>query len=372
MLASYNFSKFVRASLPHKSSSRFLSLATGTDETTVEVIEETEGISGEQQPEEPKYAPKIYMLRLSQVIANSGLASRREAERIIHEKRVNVAGKLCNLPSMLIPPEQYPLIEIDGVQLRNTYSAVPKIWAIIKQPREIMSTADPQKSRSLLIDRMRNSLMPQVYAQYGEQMKPIYRLDYVVEGLALYTNSGELAKLIHQQGLPITYRLRLNGLLTESKLQGLRKGLHSQNKSYARMEVEIEHQSNTMTWLKVVTKETQFNQISEAFKSMFLNITRGICVGYGPYNLKDLFPVVDVNTKGDSVSNTKPAVLNAFTEVKLVPALHAKYLKLQNAKHHNNSSKNDDKGSKKKDKKSTATTSNTTVVRKVSPIALNH
>jgi len=257
-------------------------------------------------------------LRLSQVIANAGLTSRRESERIINEKRVTIDGKLCNLPSMLISPEAHHTIEIDGIPLQSQYQAMPKLWAVMKQSREIMSTSDHQKSRSLLVDRMKNMIMPQVYAQYEDQLRPIYRLDYIIEGLALYTNSGELAKLIHQKNVSMTYRIRINGLITDSKLIGLTKGLHQKEKSFLPMTIEIENQSNTMTWMKVTTTEKQFHRINDAFKSVYLNITRGICIGYGHYLLKDLFP---------------PDSLVSFTEVKLTPALHAEYMKLQNMKY---------------------------------------
>jgi 23S rRNA pseudouridine2605 synthase len=262
-------------------------------------------------------------IRLSQLIAGTGLASRRESERIIHEKRVTIAGKVCNLPCLIVPTEQRPLIEIDGVPLRTNYQTMPRLWAVLKQSGEIMSEQDPQKSRPVLLDRMKNIIMPQLCTQFADQLRPLYRLDYIIEGLTLYTNNGELAKLIHQQNLPMIYRIRINGLLTDSKLRGLLAGLHVKNESFAPMQIEIENESNTMSWLKVTTKEKQFHAVHKAFKHLFLNITRGICVGYGPFHLKEIFPADMTLHPG-------------YVEVKLSPTLHAAYMKLQHSKYFTN------------------------------------
>lgn len=310
-MISYRFTKLIlqsqaKASFP----SRFLSQVMVEDASTTE--DNLQNI-----PQETRVHTGI---RLSQLIAGTGLASRRESERVIQEKRVTIAGKVCNLPSLIVTPEQKAVIEIDGIPLRSNYQPMPRLWAVLKQSGEIMSDKDPQKSRPVLLDRMKNIIMPQICTQFEEQLRPVYRLDYIIEGIALYTNNGELAKLIHQQNLPIMYRIRINGLLTDSKLRGLLAGLHVKTESFAPMQIEIENESNTMTWLKITTKEKQFQAINKAFKHLFLNITRCICVGYGPFVLKDLFP--------DDMT-----LHPGYVEAKLNPTLHAAYMKLQHSKY---------------------------------------
>ena len=270
--------------------------------------------------------------RLSQYLADIGLCSRREAERLIREKRVSVAGQVITSPAWKLDllattasssagTIAHPLLEIDGVTIRQKYDAkmtFPRLWAVLKLKQEIMSAEDPQKTRSLLLDRVRTSILPEAFQQYGG-LKPIYRLDYMTEGLALLTNHGELARLMESQlELVKHYRVRIHGLITESKLQGLRRGLVINGKKKQGMKVEVQHTSKTITWLKVSTTEKQScKAIQQACKQLYLDVTRLICVGYGPYHLDDYFPEKSTNK---------------VSELRMEPSVHAAYLRLQNTK----------------------------------------
>jgi len=184
------------------------------------------------------------------VIALSGICSRREAEKWIKEGRVSIDGHICKSVTYSISqPESdsifqdgssdvtyknsriqnYPNILIDGVRLRWGYKvsdSAPKIWAISKLKGEIVATQDPNKSRSLLLERFQ-SMLPPEELQMHKSIKPIYRLEYETEGFCLFTNSGDLAKALvsDPQRFPLRYRVRVHGLITDSKLSGLKKGL---------------------------------------------------------------------------------------------------------------------------------------------------
>ena len=305
---------------------------------------------------------KVMGTRLSTYIADTNLLSRREAERLIRAKRVTVNGQIQINPAMYVdtPDSSHPLIEIDGVQIRRIYPqgiSYPRLWAVMKMKHEIMSDSDPQKSRSLLMDRIRHVLLPEVYEKYNGQLKPIYRLDYMIEGLALLTNSGELARILQHQDSPVianttplgagshassssggsskqpnrnkpakpgqphdystVYRVRCHGLITESKLEGLRRGLYIDGKKYQGLNITVQRTSNTISWLLVTCKDKQPRAIQKCFQSVYLDITRMICVGYGPYRVDDLFPTGSTH---------------GVIECKLDPKINAQYLRWLNAK----------------------------------------
>jgi 16S rRNA U516 pseudouridylate synthase RsuA-like enzyme len=106
-----------------------------------------------------------------------------------------------------------------------------RLRPISKLKGEIVAAQDPKKSRSLLIDRFKSFLSKEQLKMHPS-LKPIFRLDYEAEGLCLITNSGDLAKALvsDAHSYPIRFRARVHGLITESKLSGLRKGLHLDGK----------------------------------------------------------------------------------------------------------------------------------------------
>jgi 16S rRNA U516 pseudouridylate synthase RsuA-like enzyme len=134
--------------------------------------------------------------KINQIIGSTGLFSRREAEQLIFQRRVTVAGQIITSPFATIDIDSANTIEIDGVLLRAKYNTQwPRLWVVQKWKDEIMSMSDNQKSRPLFFDRVATTLLPQITNQYGPLI-PCYRLDYATEGLVFLTNSGALAKLL--------------------------------------------------------------------------------------------------------------------------------------------------------------------------------
>ena len=201
--------------------------------------------------------------RLSKIIAMTGLCSRREAEGWIKEGRVTIDGFVCKSPSFVLSRYDKRIsgqidseskkftsylsnhsILIDGVPLRWGYKVSdrpPKLWAISKTRGELVADSDPVKSRTLLIERFK-SLLPTYTAANEESFKPVYRLEYETEGLCLLTNSGDLARamLEDEKMNAIHYRARVHGLITDSKLSGLRKGLISNGEKQHHLQVFYE------------------------------------------------------------------------------------------------------------------------------------
>jgi 23S rRNA pseudouridine2605 synthase len=264
-------------------------------------------------------------IRLSSLVAESGIFSRREAERLIRLKRVTVNGQVVSSPSTKIDTEKgRPLIEVDNVTLKAQYPPgleFPRLWAVMKNDNEIVANEDPQKSRSLLLDRVRNVLLPRECEKYNG-LKPVHRLDYNIDGLLLLTNSAQLARMLETPGKHANYakhyRVRVHGLVTPSKLEGLRRGLKVQGKALMPMEVTLQRTSNTISWLAISTKDNQPKAVQRSLQAVFLDITRMRCIGYGPYKLDEIFPAA-----------AEPV---GVREIKLDPAVSAKYLRMLNAR----------------------------------------
>lgn len=256
--------------------------------------------------------------RLSTVLASTQLFSRREAERLIRENRVTVAGKRINFPGTVLEPDSLSLIEVDGVPLKPKYQKqFPRIWAIMKLKGEYMvdnNNTPDTKDRALLFQRLRTTTMIQPFKNYPN-IKPIYRLDYLTEGLCLLTNSGDLSKFLSSKSLNIKrhYRIRVHGLVSESKLQGLRKGMTIDGKKYEPMEISVQQKSNTITWLNISTTDISAQSIQKQLKHMYIDVLRVLCVGFGDLSIQHCF--------GDEKNGV------VFSEIRLPNTLHAAYLR---------------------------------------------
>lgn len=151
--------------------------------------------------------------RLQKILASAGVASRREAEKIILAGRVKVNGKLINELGCKFDPDRCK-ITVDGKPILQE----SKVYYLFYKPRGVVTTmSDPQK-RKTVADYMQN--LP-------ERVFPVGRLDYNTEGLLLMTNDGELAqKLMHpKHEVNKTYLVKVPGIVPQEKLDVLRVGV---------------------------------------------------------------------------------------------------------------------------------------------------
>ncbi len=151
--------------------------------------------------------------RLQKVLASAGVASRREAEKIILAGRVKVNGKLVTELGTKVDPNQCR-ITVDG----NPVKQEKKVYYIFNKPRGIVTTMSDEKGRKCIADYV-NDLPERVFA--------VGRLDYNTEGLLLLTNDGELAqKLMHpSHEVNKTYLVKVPGLCKDEVLDKLRMGV---------------------------------------------------------------------------------------------------------------------------------------------------
>ena len=154
------------------------------------------------------------MERLQKLIAQAGICSRREAEKIISAGRVTVDGKIVT--ELGAKADVTQKICVDGKIL--TFAA-EKIYLMLNKPRGYVSTVHDEKNRPTVIDLLGKN--------FSERVFPIGRLDFNSEGLILLTNDGELTNaLIHPKfEVEKTYRAKISGNITEDKLDILRAGI---------------------------------------------------------------------------------------------------------------------------------------------------
>ncbi len=227
--------------------------------------------------------------RIAKVLARAGVASRREAERMIALGQVAVNGKVIDSPALNVGPRDR--ITVDGVPLAE--KEPPRLWLYYKPLGLVTSEAD-EKGRDTVFDNLPEGL-PRVMS--------VGRLDLNSEGLLLLTNDGELKRRLE---LPSTgwlrkYRVRVNGRPEDSALEPLRKGITIEGERLQPMTVTLDRQQGANAWLTVGIREGKNREIRRAMNAIGLFVNRLIRISYGPFRLGDLEP--------GAVEEIKPRVL---------------------------------------------------------------
>ena len=214
--------------------------------------------------------------RIAKVIARAGIASRRDAEKIILDGRVSVNGKVITSPALNVTPRD--TITVDGNPLEAPEP--PRLW-LYHKPLGVVTTARDEQGRKTIFETLPED-MPRVLN--------IGRLDLNSEGLLLLTNDGGIKR---QLELPSTgwlrkYRVRVNGRPSDSDFDTLRKGVTIDGERFQPMEVSLDRQQGANAWLTVGIREGRNREIRRAMEHVGLSVNRLIRVSYGPFQLGKL------------------------------------------------------------------------------------
>ncbi|MEP5730698.1 MAG: pseudouridine synthase [Sulfitobacter sp.] len=214
--------------------------------------------------------------RIAKVLSRAGIASRREAERMIEAGRVNVNGKQISSPALNVTDKDK--ITVDGKPVTEPEPA--RMW-LYHKPTGLVSTTRDEKGRETIFDALPAD-MPRVMT--------IGRLDLNSEGLLLLTNDGGIKRKLE---LPSTgwlrrYRVRVNGRPTDDVLAPLRQGITVEGERFQPMTVSIDRQQGANAWLTVGLREGKNREIRRAMDAVNLSVNRLIRVSYGPFQLGEL------------------------------------------------------------------------------------
>jgi len=224
--------------------------------------------------------------RIAKVLSRAGVASRREAERMIELGQVAVNGRVIDSPALNVLPTDR--ITVDGKPVAAPEPA--RLWLYYK-PEGLVTSASDEKGRPTVFDQLPPEL-PRVMS--------IGRLDLNSEGLLLLTNDGALKRRLE---LPATgwmrkYRVRIKGNPTDADLEPLRAGLTVEGDRFQPMVVVLDRIQGANAWLTVGLREGKNREIRRAMFALGLTVNRLIRISYGPFRLGDLQPGEVSEVKG--------------------------------------------------------------------------
>jgi 23S rRNA pseudouridine2605 synthase len=214
--------------------------------------------------------------RIAKWLSRAGVASRRDAERLLAEGVIRLNGKTVTHPATFVTAD-------DVVQISGRVVDQPdrtRVWRYHK-PEGLVTTHKDPEGRPTVFEKLQHQL-PRVVS--------VGRLDLTSEGLLLLTNDGGLAR---QLELPATgwlrrYRVRVFGMPNERALQSLAHGVTVEGVRYGPIEAGVDARKGDNTWLTVSLREGRNREIRRVMTHLGLSVSRLIRVAYGPFQLGTL------------------------------------------------------------------------------------
>lgn len=211
--------------------------------------------------------------RIAKVMARAGVCSRRDAEAMILEGRVQVNGKKIASPALNVTDSDD--IRVDGMPLPDRERT--RLFRYYK-PRGLVTTAKDPEGRPTVFDSLPPG-MPRVIS--------VGRLDLNSEGLLLLTNDGELARKLE---LPATawvrrYRVRVHGIVDQMQLDQLAKGIEVEGVRYGAIEATFDRKQGDNVWLTMALTEGKNREIRKICGHFGWPVSRLIRVAFGPFQL---------------------------------------------------------------------------------------
>ena len=231
----------------------------------------------EDAAEKPEPHPPAKLERLQKILAQAGVASRRHAEELIAEGRVQVNGQVITVLGSKADPE-LDHIRVDGKLL---HGAERLRYFVLNKPKGYVTTVSDPEGRPTVME---------FFAKSGERLYPVGRLDFQSEGLLLMTNDGDLANQLTRaaSGVEKTYLVKVSGQPGDQQLNALREGVTIERGRLGEGKVRTaparirQVRQGDNPWYEVVLIEGRNRELRKMFEEIGHHVEKIRRVGYGP------------------------------------------------------------------------------------------
>ena len=233
-------------------------------------------------------------VRLQKILAEAGIASRRKAEELIAEGRVQVNGEtVLELGTRADVAKDH--IRVDGKLIQGIQE---HRYFMVNKPRGYVTTMSDPERRETVVDLLRETARKSG-RKLDVRLYPVGRLDYNSEGLLLMTNDGDLANNLSKAANSVakTYLVKVAGQPTEESLTQLRTGVMIDRGRLA--EVRGTRRDRVLTaparvelarrgenpWYEVTLTEGRNRQLRKMFEEIGHHVEKIRRIGYGALTL---------------------------------------------------------------------------------------
>ncbi|MEH1887102.1 pseudouridine synthase [Nostoc sp.] len=217
--------------------------------------------------------------RVQKILAQWGIASRREAEEMIRHSRVRINGVLAHLGQKVDP--QKDAIAIDGKTVSEKQRPA-LIYLLLHKPAGVVSTCyDPHRRKTVL------DLLPKELRK-GSGIHPVGRLDADSTGALILTNDGNLTfGLTHpRHSISKTYHVVVKGHPPEAVLQMWREGMVLEGRKTRAAKVHLIERRAEQSFLEIVLQEGRNRQIRRIAQQLGYPVIKLHRTAIGPIQLQ--------------------------------------------------------------------------------------
>ncbi|ACY98375.1 MULTISPECIES: pseudouridine synthase [Thermomonospora] len=217
-------------------------------------------------------------VRLQKVLAEAGLGSRRQCERLIVEGRVKVDGEVVSWLGARVDPAK-AVIHVDGLRVETR----PEMrYYALNKPRGVVSTMADERGRKSLAD----------YVDVPERLFHVGRLDTDTEGLILLTNDGDLAhRLTHPSfGVEKVYLAEIVGPIRRDLGRRLRAGIELEDGLAKADRFRLVEQVGKRALVEITLHEGRKHIVRRMLKEAGHPVQKLARIRFGPIKLGRLKP----------------------------------------------------------------------------------
>ncbi|MEP6765398.1 MAG: pseudouridine synthase [Gemmatimonadaceae bacterium] len=223
----------------------------------------------------PKKGTPAEPMRVQRAVARAGLASRREADRLVAEGRIRVNGAVAVIGQVIDPATD--VITLDGAPVARVTTS--NKWIVLNKPSGIMTTRKDPEGRETVFD-----LVEKIPG-----LTYVGRLDFMTEGVLLLTTDGAAAhRLTHPSGeVERTYVATVRGDAA-SAVKAARRGVELEDGLVMPRDVSATPLGNRRWAFEVTIAEGKTHEVRRLCVALGLEVERLVRTRFGPIRLGEL------------------------------------------------------------------------------------
>ncbi|OGD49619.1 hypothetical protein A2608_00765, partial [Candidatus Azambacteria bacterium RIFOXYD1_FULL_44_10] len=211
--------------------------------------------------------------RIQKYMSEKGIASRREAERLIMLGLVTVNGKVVREMGVQIDPEKDKVAILPAAEKK----LAKKTTIVIYKPKEIVSSREKNEGKTIY----------ELFPRFAK-LNIVGRLDKSSEGLLMLTDDGVIAKAVTGEAHLVEkeYKVTVREEIRAGRLKVLERGIEIDGVTTLSAKTE---------WLdnhtfKIILREGRKHQIRRMCEALRLTVTRLLRLRIGPVSLGKMKP----------------------------------------------------------------------------------
>ena len=216
------------------------------------------------------------MERLQKVIASAGITSRRKAEDLIKDGKVEVNGKVITELGTKVNPNDEILVNNKLITIED------KEYYLLNKPRGVVTTTSDEKDRKTVVELINTT----------SRIYPIGRLDYDTTGALLLTNDGDFANIVMhpKSGIDKVYLAKLEGIIKGEQINTLKKGIKLDNVLVkpSRVKLKKVNPEKNTCMVEITIHEGKNHQVKRMFEAVGYHVEKLHRERVGIFTVQDL------------------------------------------------------------------------------------